>query len=115
MQHPQETKLKTHWSTEEVIDLVRQKRNTLVKLYLEDEAVEACFKNVYGAESVSKIKIEFLKRDMRELLLAPVDLAYYSALILVLKDSHDSEVLNAPQFERLFAGQIETIFKKYIF
>lgn len=103
------------WTTEEIIDLVRQKRNGMVKLYLENDAIQQFFKSEFGVEFISNTKIEFLKRDMRELLLAPVDLAYYSALILELKEINNIHVMETPAYDQLFLDQIKSIFKKYIF
>lgn len=102
-------------STEKIIELIRQTRNTLIEFYQEDEAIRAYFSEHYGLEKVSAIKNEFLKRDLKELWSAPVDLVHYSALIKEIKDSGNVAIINQVQHHQRFVQEINAIFKKYTY
>lgn len=97
-------------SVEKVIDLIRQLRNELVKEFLVDENLKAYFQKEYTRE-LSNIKTEFLKRDLKELLISPVDLSHYSSLIKQIRESNSASLAEGNQ--ELFYKEIESIFKKY--
>lgn len=102
-------------STEKIIELIRQTRNTLIEFYQEDEAIRAHFSEHYGLEKVSAIKIEFLKRDLKELWSAPVDLVHYAATIKEVKESGNIATLNQAQHQQRFVQETDTLFKKYTY
>jgi hypothetical protein len=102
-------------STEKIIELIRQTRNTLIEFYQEDEAIRAFFSEHFGLEKVSAIKNEFLKRDLKELWSAPVDLVHYAALIKEIKDSGNVAIINLAQHQQLFVQEINILFKKYTY
>jgi hypothetical protein len=58
-------------SVEKIIDLVRQVRNDLVKDFLIKDNAQNYFAEHYN-KPLSKIKLEFLRRDLSELLISPV-------------------------------------------
>ena len=97
-------------SVEKVIDLVRQLRNELIKEFLIDANLKSYFLKEYKKE-VSAIKLEFAKRDLKELLISPVDLSHYAALIKQIRESNSASLAEGNQ--ELFYREIETIFKKY--
>jgi hypothetical protein len=74
----------TQISTENAIDLIRTYRNTIVKSFLNDESIKRFFIERYNCQ-VSNVKIEFLKRELKELLISPVDLMSESDSLVVLK------------------------------
>jgi hypothetical protein len=97
-------------SVEKVVDLIRQLRNQLVKDFLTDDNVRAYFQKEYQRE-LSDVKLEFLKRDLKELLISPVDLSHYASLIKQIRESNSASLAEGNQ--ELFYKQIESIFKKY--
>lgn len=97
-------------SVEKVIDLIRQLRNELVKEFLIDENLKGYFQKEYNRQ-LSQIKTEFLKRDLKELLISPVDLSHYSSLIKQIRESNSASLAEGNQ--ELFYKEIESIFKKY--
>lgn len=97
-------------SVEKVIDLIRQLRNELIKEFLVDENIRSYFHKEYHRE-LSAIKLEFLKRDLKELLISPVDLSHYSSLIKQIRESNSASLAEGNQ--ELFYKEIEAIFKKY--
>jgi hypothetical protein len=97
-------------SVEKVVDLIRQLRNQLVKDFLIEDNVRTYFQKEYQ-RALSDIKLEFLKRDLKELLISPVDLSHYSSLIKQIRESNSASLAEGNQ--DLFYKEIERIFKKY--
>jgi hypothetical protein len=97
-------------SVEKVVDLIRQLRNQLVKDFLIEDNVRTYFQKEYQ-RALSDIKLEFLKRDLKELLISPVDLSHYSSLIKQIRESNSASLAEGNQ--ELFYKEIERIFKKY--
>lgn len=99
-------------SVEKIIDVIRSFRNDLIKEHLQDERLLHYYKEKFRKE-LTNVKKEFLKRDLKELLIAPVDLAHYSKLITQLKETNSvslSEKSNA-----FFYEELDRIFDKYSF
>jgi len=66
---------------------VRQVRNDLIKDFLLEDSIQAWFIKHYD-KPISKIKKEFLTRDLQELLILPVDLAHYASLIKEIMETN---------------------------
>ncbi len=97
-------------STERIIDLVKEVRNGLIRDFLQDESLKTYFAQQYSKE-LSQIKAEFLKRDLKELLNSPVDLAHYAQLIKQMQELNTASI-STSNYE-LFYKELEGIFKKY--
>ena len=97
-------------SVEKIIDLIRELRNQLVKEFLVDENLRTYFQKEYQRD-LSIIKLEFLKRDLKELLISPVDLSHYSSLIKQIRECNTASLAEGNQ--ELFYKEIDAIFKKY--
>jgi hypothetical protein len=97
----------------EIIDRVKTSRNNKIKEFSEKQVVLEYFKQQYGAE-LSDRKYEFLLRDLNELLIAPVDLVHYAAVITEFKESPGKPGLNDHR-DRLIMTELTRIFKKYTF
>lgn len=97
----------------EIIDRVRTSRNNKIKEFSEKQVVIEYYIQQYGIE-LSDRKYEFLLRDLNELLIAPVDLVHYAAVITEFKESPEKPGLN-DHCNRLILAELEKIFKKYTF
>lgn len=97
-------------SIEKVIDLVRQIRNDLIKDFLQGDNIQFYFQEQYE-KPISKIKIEFLIRDLRELLILPVDLVHYASLIKDIRETNSANLSRGNN--NLFYKELELIFNKY--
>jgi hypothetical protein len=97
-------------STERIIDLVREVRNGLIRDFLETENIKSYFNQQYNKE-LSQIKLEFLKRDLKDLLASPVDLPHYALLIKQMQELNTASI-TSNNYE-LFYKELEIIFKKY--
>jgi hypothetical protein len=107
MEHPQK---EIRLSIEKIIDLIREERNDLIQALLDDNNLKNHYSQRYEKE-LSKIKIEFLKKDLKELQLSPLDLIHYASLITGLKESNTTSI--APGGYEIFYLEINVIFKKY--
>ena len=101
-----ETKL----TTNKVIDIIRTVRNDLIKDFLADNNLVSYFEQNYNVR-LSNIKTEFLKKDLKELLIAPVDLVHYATLISRIRESNSASLSQG--YQEIFYNELETIFKKY--
>jgi len=105
-----ETPLADRLSIETIIDIVRRLRNDLVKDFLNDNNIQSYFLETYG-KAISGIKREFVIRDLKELLISPVDLAHYSSLIKEIRETNSANLSKGNH--ELFYGEIKLIFDKY--
>lgn len=96
-----------------MIDRIRTSRNNKIKEFSEKRVVSEFFKQHHGIE-LSDRKYEFLLRDLNELLIAPVDLVHYSAVITEFKESPGKPGLS-DHCNRLIMSELIRIFKKYTF
>jgi hypothetical protein len=97
----------------EIIDRVRTSRNNKIKEFGEKLVLVEYFREHYGIE-LSDRKYEFLLRDLNELLIAPVDLVHYAAVITEIKESPEKPGLNN-HCDQLIMAEVIKIFKKYTF
>jgi hypothetical protein len=100
----------TGLSVEKIIELIRSIRNDLVKEFLNDEFLNNYFQEQYN-KPLSKIKREFLKRDLRELLDTPVDLVHYAGLINHIRET--GTVFLAERNSDYFYDELKVVIRKY--
>jgi hypothetical protein len=99
-------------SVDRVIDLIRIIRNDLVKDLLHDDYYLAALYESKYAKPLSNIKREFMKRDLKEMLISPVDLVHYAGLITHVRNTGTFalEEKNSVFFYR----DVERVFVKYL-
>lgn len=97
---------------ERVVDLVRSRRNDVVKKLLERDAFEKYFEEQFK-KSLSRVKSEFVRRELKELLIMPVDLVHYARLITQIHESGVEQI--NPDQEALFYKEVDQILGKYTF
>ena len=97
-------------SVEKAIDLVRQVRNDLIKDFLQGDNIETYFAEHYNRQ-LSVIKKEFLIRDLKELLILPVDLVHYSSLIKDTREINSADLSKGNT--ELFYKELDLLFNKY--
>lgn len=99
-------------SMEKIIDLVRALRNELIKDLLYQDKFTIYFKESFNKD-LSKIKTEFARRELKELLIQPVDLVHYSKLIHQIKETNTASI--SEKNYTLFYEELNRIFSKYAF
>ncbi|HEY0744408.1 MAG TPA: hypothetical protein VGD40_23240 [Chryseosolibacter sp.] len=99
-------------SVEKIVELIRAVRNDLIKEFLNDEVLNQYFR-AHFKRDLSNVKREFLKRDLKEMLIAPVDLVHYSKLITHVKDTGAFSLVQ--KNDDFFYSDVHSIISKYSF
>ncbi len=106
-------KTTTQWSDEKIIDLIRQLRNDLIKDFLDERYLKEYLSDKYNVRELSNVKIEFIKKELKELLIAPVNTPHYITIIEQIKKTESAALSEGN--EKLFYSELDNVFKKYIY
>jgi hypothetical protein len=101
------------WTQDNDVDLIRKLRDDLVKDFLDERYLKEFILENYNVRELSNIKLEFLRKELKELLQSPLDVNHYDPIISYLRDT-GSDALAEGQ-DQLFYIDIEKILKRYIF
>lgn len=103
----------TQWTDERIIDLVRKLRNDLIKDFLDERHLKDYVDQQFRVRDLTPVKIEFIKKDLKELMISPVNLTHYAPLInqIRLTDSAALTEIN----EKLFYKEVESLIKRYLY
>lgn len=96
---------------ENIIDLIRNLRNDLIKDFLDERYMKEYFVINFNIRELSNIKIEFIKKSLKELLIAPVDISHYQSVIEAIRSNNRATLTSDDK--RLFYKELELIFKQY--
>lgn len=99
-------------SDEYRIDIIRKLRNDLIKDFLEEQTLRAYFKEHYNRKELNAIRIEFIKKELQDLLITPVDLVHYASILIEMKQAGTASL--AGKNENLFYEELDKVFRKYI-
>jgi tRNA U54 and U55 pseudouridine synthase Pus10 len=108
-----QTTLTSKWSDESIIDIIRNLRNDLIKDFLDERHMKEYAANTFGVREVSNVKIEFIKKELKALLIAPVNVTHYQPIIEKIRQSDTASLSEGN--EQLFYAEVDTILKNYIF
>jgi hypothetical protein len=97
----------------DIIDVIRKLRNDLVKDFLDERNLITYLSAQFRVIELSAIKIEFIKKDLKNLLIAPVDLNWYQPIIDDYNTTGSASLSEGN--EKLFYKEIEMVLKKYIY
>ena len=103
----------TQWTDERILELVRKLRNDLIKDFLDERHLKQYLSTQFRVNDLSNIKVEFIKKELKELLISPVNTNHYQGLIDQIRET-DSAGLTETN-ENLFYKELESIFKKYMY
>jgi hypothetical protein len=98
-------------TNENVIDVIRNLRNDLIKDFLDERYMREYFFSNFNTRELSNVKVEFIKKSLKELLITPVDIIHYQTLIDHIKTAGSATLTY--DHERLLYKELELIFKKY--
>jgi hypothetical protein len=101
------------WTEENSVDLIRKLRNDLLKDFLDERYLKEYIAAHYNVKELSNVKIEFIKKELKELLQTPLDLSHYEAILTNLKET-DSASLGEGN-DQLFYADIEKVLKRYMY
>jgi hypothetical protein len=97
----------------DIIDVIRKLRNDLIKDFLDERNMIAYLSQQFRIMELSNVKLEFIKSELKQLLIAPVNTTWYKP---VIDDFHrtGSAALTEGN-EKLFYKEIEEVLKRYLF
>ena len=97
----------------DIIDVIRKLRNDLIKDFLDERNLIVYLSEQFRVMELSAVKIEFIKRDLKNLLIAPVDLTWYKTIIDDYNATGSASLSEGN--EKLFYKEIETVLRNYIY
>lgn len=97
----------------DIIDVIRKQRNDLIKDFLDERNLTSYVVEHYKIADLSSVKVEFIKGELKKMLIAPVDVAWYKAIIDDFHTTGSADV--ADEHERLFYKEIENMLKRFIY
>ncbi|HEX5170473.1 MAG TPA: hypothetical protein VFW11_14955 [Cyclobacteriaceae bacterium] len=103
----------TQWTRENTLGLIRGIRNDLAKDFLDERILIEYLSHKYNKKELSNARIAFVKKDLKDLLIAPVDVDHYSPLIHEVEENHATGI--SYKNEPLFYKEIDKILSKHIF
>ena len=94
------------------IDHIRTVRNELIKNFLNDVVLIDYFEKQFNHKHLNSRRLEFIKKELRDLLIAPVDLAHYAPLLLEMKQQNSTTI--SADHEKLFYAELDPMFSRYV-
>jgi hypothetical protein len=94
-------------------DLVLKLRNDLIKDFLDERNLITYLSKEFRMMEVSRVKVEFIKRDLKLLLQTPLDAERYNELLGTISETGSAALSQGN--EKLFYKEIEAVLKKYIY
>lgn len=110
---PPQSDTETEWTHERILDLVRKLRNDLIKDFLDERNVLDYFSKQYNPREISSTRLAFMKKELKELLITPVNETHYATLIEHIRESGTASL--SDKYEPLFFKEVEVILRKYIY
>jgi hypothetical protein len=107
------TQLDTQWTDDKILDIIRKLRNDLIKDFLDERYLKEYLATNFNIRELSNIKIEFMKKSLKELLTAPVDTIHYEPIIQQIKSTETASLTEGN--ELLFYKELEGLIKKYVY
>lgn len=105
--------INTQWTDERIIDLVRKQRNDLIKDFLDERYLKEYIDNKFRVHGLSNVVIELIRKDLKELLISPVNINHYEPLIRHIRSTDNPTLTDTD--EQLFYKEVEFILKRYMY
>lgn len=99
------------WTQENTLEIIRNLRNDLIKDFLDERNLIAYFSERFNNHELTAVKIEFMKKDFKEMLIAPVDTTHYKELIDQINETGSASITE--KYSDLFLKDLEKVLKKY--
>ena len=96
-------------SFEKIAESIRAVRDQTIVELLSESKLMPLLKEHFKTVAISKVKLEFLRRDLKELKNSSLDLGNYSSLIRKMKESSSIAPPNHP----LFFVELKSVFEKH--
>lgn len=96
-------------SVDDAIITIRKTRDEFLTSLLTDPGLASFIEHHYDTIYLSPVRTEFLKRDIKELRNAALDLVHYSPLIKDLKEERVTDIKD----HRLIIDEVKALYEKY--
>lgn len=97
-------------SVDSIIESLREARDKQIEDLLTEPGLARYLEAHYRIPLLSRVKSEFLRRDLVTLLQSPLDLVHYAPLIRELKSNNSLPIDLHPCFH----SELDSLFQKYI-
>lgn len=94
-------------------ELVLKLRNDLIKDFLDERNLIEYLSKEFRMMDVSRVKVEFIKRDLKLLIQTPLDSDRYRDVLEAIAETGSASLSQGN--EKIFYKEIEGILKKYIY
>lgn len=94
-------------------EIVLKLRNDLIKDFLDERNLIEYLSREYRMMDVSRVKVEFIKRDLKLLIQSPLDNEHYREVLEAISETGSAALSQGN--EKVFYKEIEQILKKYIY
>ena len=97
----------------DIIDLITKLRNDLIKDFLDERFLREYAQSKYHISDISNVKVEFIKKDLKDLYLSPLNTTHYQPLVEEIQTNERTSL--AEGNEALFYREIDNIVQRYFF
>lgn len=97
----------------DIIELITRLRNDLIKDFLDERFLKEYFHSKYHISDLNNVRVEFIRKDLKELYTSPVNTEHYKPIIEEIQTNERTSL--AEGNELLFYREIESIFQKYFY
>ncbi len=94
------------------VDLIQKIRNDLVKDFLDERFMKEYFAEHYHVQELSNVKVEFIKKELKELLQVPLDKVHYDAILSRLSETDATTLADGD--DQLFYAEVEKVLRRYV-
>lgn len=101
------------WTQDNDVELIRKLRDDLVKDFLDERYLKEFIFENYNVRELSNVKLEFVRKELKELLQSPLDVNHYDPILSYLRDTGSASLADGQ--DQLFYIDIEKILKRYIY
>ena len=97
----------------DIVELIGKLRNDLIKDFLDERFLKEYLLSKYHISDLSHVKLEFIRKDLKELYSIPINKDHYKPIIDEIQTNERTSL--AEGNEQLFYKEIESILQKYFY
>jgi gamma-glutamylcysteine synthetase len=101
----------TTWTQDHTLEIIQNLRNDLIKDFLDERNLVTYFSERFNMHDLTRVKIEFMKKDLKQMLADPIDMTHYKELIDQINETCSASITE--KYEGLFLKDVEKVLKKY--
>jgi hypothetical protein len=103
----------THRTPEELKEYLQKLRSDFLKDFLDERYLREYLARQYNVRDLSNVKVEFMKKDFKELVSTSLDQAAVEALVTKIQAVGNPD--EQEEREQIFHDEIEKVVMQYLF